>query len=88
MNIDSAVIDRMKRAGWGHRRNYFFKRLREKTLVIELLSNTVFLEIFDQTELELLEPKQKCKTFAEALAKSYQLETNYRNHLDLKNYSV
>jgi len=77
MRIDSAVIDRMKRAGWGHRRNYFFKRLRDKTMVIELLTDTVFLEIFDQEELELLEPKQKCKSFAEALAKSCQLETKH-----------
>ncbi|KKS84315.1 MAG: hypothetical protein UV59_C0022G0025 [Candidatus Gottesmanbacteria bacterium GW2011_GWA1_43_11] len=77
MHIDSAVINRMKRAGWSHRRNYFYKRLKDKTMVIELLSSTVYLKIFDPEELELLEPKQKCKSFAEALAKSCQLETKH-----------
>ena len=77
MRPDAKAIERMKLAGWKYRPFYFHKRLGENELVIEMRLGNIFLCIYDRKRLESLGKKQKCKTLAEALAKTLLLEKKY-----------
>lgn len=76
MNIDVLLKQKMKQAGWRHRNSYFYKRLRDWELVIELHNDHIFLDIYHRQTLTL-RTRQKCKTFTEALAKSVVMEKRY-----------
>jgi len=68
----------MKNSSWIHRRNYYYKLLKDKVLVIELRKKEFFLDIYNKKKLERLHPRQFFKTLTEAFVKASELEKGYK----------
>lgn len=67
----------MKNVDWIHWKNFYYKLLTDKVLVIELHKKRFCLDIYSQKKLELLYLRQFFKTLTEAFVKTSELEKGY-----------
>lgn len=67
----------MKYNAWSHRRNYYYKIIKDKVLVIEIRKNKFLLDVFNRKKLERINSRRVFNSLSEAFFKASELEIGY-----------